>query len=100
MAPTSGPITCPIVMPDWIAATWRRTSRGFSERPALTKADVDERPRERAVEHGERQDLPLVKSRRAHRTTVPPQCWPVDVGRDAPSDDRRAPGAASHDFAL
>ena len=44
MAPHSGPITCPTVIADCIAATWRRTSPGSSARPALMNANVEAAP--------------------------------------------------------
>lgn len=44
MAPPSGPITCPTVMADCIAATCRRTSPGSSALPALMNANVDAAP--------------------------------------------------------
>jgi hypothetical protein len=44
MAPASGPMTCPTVIADCTATTWRRTSAGSALRPALTNAKVDEAP--------------------------------------------------------
>ena len=44
IAPHSGPITCPTVIADCIAAICRRTSPGSSARPALMNAKVDAAP--------------------------------------------------------
>ena len=44
MAPHRGPITPPTVMADCMVATWRRTSPGSSDRPALMKANVEAAP--------------------------------------------------------